>query len=167
MLGGEEFLVRQRFPTFDPALEDEEADRLLERTKRAVSVVRSFRSESGVEGELEGRVPEGVDAGVYGALARVRGTDGEAPDGTGKTSLPAGDVVVEILLSEELRRGEIERLRKEIQRVEGEVKRARGKLSNEKFVQRAPEEVVAGEREKLAVNTRLLETLGRRLDEYA
>jgi valyl-tRNA synthetase len=166
MLGGEEFLVRQRFPTFDPALEDEEADRLLERTKRAVSAVRSFRSESGVEGELEGRVPEGVDAGVFGALARVRGTDGEAPDGTGKTSLPAGDVVVEILLSEELRRGEIERLRKEIQRVEGEVNRARGKLSNENFVQRAPEEVVAGEREKLAVNTRLLETLGRRLDEY-
>ena len=64
--------------------------------------------------------------------------------------------MVEISLTEELRRGEIERLRKEISRVEGEVARAQGKLSNEKFVQRAPAEVVSGEREKLAANTRML-----------
>jgi valyl-tRNA synthetase len=75
-------------------------------------------------------------------------------------------VVVEISLTEELRRGEIERLRKEISRVEGEVVRARSKLSNENFVQRAPAEVVSGEREKLAANTRVLETLTRRLEEY-
>jgi valyl-tRNA synthetase len=75
-------------------------------------------------------------------------------------------VVVEISLTEELRRGEIERLRKEISRVESEAARARGKLSNEKFVQRAPAEVVSGEREKLDANTRILETLTRRLEEY-
>ena len=74
--------------------------------------------------------------------------------------------MVEISLTDELRRGEIERLRKEISRVEGEVARARGKLSNEKFVERAPVEVVSGEREKLSANTRVLETLTRRLEEY-
>jgi valyl-tRNA synthetase len=74
--------------------------------------------------------------------------------------------VVEISLTEELRRGEIERLRKEILRVENDVARARSKLSNENFVQRAPAEVVSGEREKLAANTRVLETLSRRLEEY-
>jgi len=70
------------------------------------------------------------------------------------------------VLSEEMRRGEIERLRKEISRVEAEVKRAESKLCNEKFVQNAPEKVVTGEREKLGVNSGMLQTLTRRLEEY-
>jgi valyl-tRNA synthetase len=65
-----------------------------------------------------------------------------------------------------MRRGEIERLRREISRAEQEVARAQSKLSNEKFVANAPARVVAGEREKLDVNSRLLETLSRRLDDY-
>ena len=81
-------------------------------------------------------------------------------------ALAAGDVVVELSLSEELRRGEIERLRKEISRVEGEVKRAEGKLANERFVERAPEDVVTAEREKLRTNGALLETLNSRLEAY-
>jgi valyl-tRNA synthetase len=164
VMGQEELLATQRFPEPDPALEDEEADRLLDRTKRAVSAVRSFRAESKVDGELEGLVPQGIDEGVFVALAGVRPV--EAPDSASRASLPAGDVVVEILLSEEMRRGEIERLRREISRAEQEVKRAESKLANEKFVQNAPEKVVAGEREKLDVNSRMLETLSRRLDEY-
>jgi valyl-tRNA synthetase len=97
-------------------------------------------------------------------LARVKPV--ESPDGANRASLPAGDVVVEILLSDEMRRGEIERLRREISRAEQEVKRSEGKLANEKFVQNAPENVVTGEREKLEVNAGMLETLTRRLEEY-
>ena len=74
--------------------------------------------------------------------------------------------MVELALSEEMRRGEIERLEKEISRVEGEVKRAEGKLSNEKFVERAPADVVSAEREKLQLNGQMLETLNRRLKGY-
>ncbi len=164
IMGEETLLATQRFPEYDPALEDEEADRLLDRTKRAVSAVRSFRAESRVEGELEGLLPEGIEEGVFVALTRVRLV--ESADGANRASLPAGDVVVEILLSDEMRRGEIERLRREISRAEQEVKRSEGKLANEKFVRNAPEKVVAGEREKLDVNARMLETLTRRLDEY-
>jgi valyl-tRNA synthetase len=71
-----------------------------------------------------------------------------------------------VALSEEFRRVETERLRREISRVESEVRRAEGKLSNEKFVRRAPGPVVAAEREKLDQNSVLLETLKQRLDEY-
>ena len=163
LLGGEGFLVHQDLPAFDPELEDAGADRTLERTRRAVSAVRSFRADSKVYGELEGRVPEGVDADVFTSLAGVRPVG--ALDGT-KTTLPAGDVVVEISLTEDLRRSEVERLKKESERVEKEIKRAEGKLSNEKFVERAPEEVVAAEREKLQANTRMLATLSERLEEY-
>ena len=163
-IGEEELLALQSFPVYDPALEDREADRLLDRTRRAVSAVRSFRAESKVEGELEGLVPPGIEEGVFAALARVR--PAASADGESRASLPAGNLVVEIVLSEEMRRGEIERLRKEISRVEVEVKRAEGKLANDKFVQNAPEKVVADEREKLDVNSGLLQTLSRRLKEY-
>jgi valyl-tRNA synthetase len=164
VLGEDELLVRLSFPEYDASLEDDEADRLLDRTKRAVSAVRSFRAESKVEGELEGRVSGDVDLEVFGSLAGVKPV--RSIDGAATATLSAGDVVVEISLTAELRRTEIERLRREISRVEDEVGRARGKLSNEKFVERAPQEVVSGEREKLAGNTRMLETLTQRLEEY-
>ena len=45
---------------------------------------------------------------------------------------------------------EISRLQDEVKKFQGEVKRANGKLGNEKFVNNAPEKVVAAEREKLA-----------------
>ena len=164
VIGEGEMLALQSFPAYDPALEDEEADRLLDRTRRAVSAVRSFRAESKVDGELEGLIPRGIEEDVFAALAGVR--PATSTNGESRASLPAGDLVVEIVLSEEMRRGEIERLRKEISRVEAEVKRAEGKLANEKFVRNAPEKVVAGEREKLAVNSGMLDTLSRRLEEY-
>ena len=164
VMGEDQMLALQSFPVYDPALEDREADRLLDRTRRAVSAVRSFRAESKVEGELEGLVPQGIEEDVFTALAGVR--PAASADGESRASLPAGDLVVEVVLSEEMRRGEVERLRKEISRVEAEVKRAESKLSNEKFVQNAPEKVVTGEREKLDVNSGMLQTLTRRLEEY-
>src|SRR5215210_404296 len=164
VLGEDELLARQKFPEHDISLEDEEADRLLDRTRRAVSAVRTFRAETKVEGALEGRVSGDVDLDVFSALSGVRLA--ESLDAEAKATLAVGDTVVEISLTEQLRRTEIERLRKEISRVEGEVARARGKLSNEKFIQRAPAAVVSGEREKLDANTRMLETLTRRLEEY-
>ena len=45
---------------------------------------------------------------------------------------------------------EIARLQGDLKKFAGEVKRAEGKLGNEKFVNNAPEAVVAEEREKLA-----------------
>lgn len=82
------------------------------------------------------------------------------------TSLTAGDVTVEVRLTEEMRQDEISRLRKEISRVEAELNRAESKLSNEKFVERAPAEVVEGEREKRRANGEMLVSLRERLEEF-
>ena len=51
------------------------------------------------------------------------------------------------------------RIDKEIERMKGEVARAEGKLSNEKFVSRAPEAVVAEERRKLEAAKEMLARL--------
>ena len=45
---------------------------------------------------------------------------------------------------------ELVRLTKEMEKLAGEMKRLNGKLSNEKFVSRAPEAVVEKEKQKLA-----------------
>ena len=164
IMGKDGPLARGEFPAYDPSLEDVGADALLGSTKRAVSAVRSFRAESKVEGPLEGRVTGEVDPAVFGSLAGVEVVDEVGSEAS--ATLPAGDVIVELALSEELRRGEIERLRKEISRVEGEVKRAEGKLANERFVERAPADVVSAEREKLRTNGAMLQTLNARLEGY-
>lgn len=54
---------------------------------------------------------------------------------------------------------ELARLTKEIEKLNGEVKRIEGKLSNEAFVAKAPEQVIAKEREKMAEYAEGLEKL--------
>ena len=59
---------------------------------------------------------------------------------------------------------EKERLAKEKGRLEGEIKRLKGKLSNDKFVSKAPENVVASEREKLANYEEMISKVISRLE---
>ncbi len=60
---------------------------------------------------------------------------------------------------------ELVRLGKELENVQGEIKRANGKLNNEKFISKAPEKVVAEEREKLEKYTGMLAKLESRIAE--
>jgi len=60
---------------------------------------------------------------------------------------------------------ELARLEKELARVHGEIKRGEGMLGNEKFVARAPENVVAAERAKLEDNRALAQNLATRIDD--
>jgi len=59
------------------------------------------------------------------------------------------EVILEVATSIDIEK-EKERLRKEIERLERNIKSSQGKLSNEKFVQNAPAEIVQYEKEKLA-----------------
>ncbi len=59
---------------------------------------------------------------------------------------------------------EIERLEKEKEKLEGELKRVRGKLSNEGFVNKAPEAVVEDERQKQIKYENMMEKVMERLN---
>ncbi|HPB79350.1 MAG TPA: hypothetical protein PK516_03715, partial [Sedimentibacter sp.] len=60
---------------------------------------------------------------------------------------------------------EIERLEKEKIRLEGELKRVNDKLNNERFMSKAPENVVNEEKEKLQKYQMMMEKVLERLEQ--
>ncbi|MBR3842027.1 MAG: valine--tRNA ligase [Christensenellaceae bacterium] len=61
---------------------------------------------------------------------------------------------------------ELARLGKEKEKLISEIQRGEGKLSNERFVSKAPEKVVAEEKSKLAANREMLEKLEARIADF-
>ena len=114
---------------------------------------------------------EGADA-YLGRLAGVEHTEITAQKGQEKPSdvhivFNGGEAYIPLASLVDIPK-EKERLAKEIERVKAEINRAQGKLSNERFVSKAPEAVVAEERKKLAVAedmlTKLLERQNALMD---
>jgi valyl-tRNA synthetase len=139
--------------TSQTATRDAEAEGALGRVIEAVQGLRAWRDSADVRpGAL---LPARLRAGGYeetaahvAAQARLElGADGGDP----VTSVPVPGGVVEILPSPEVDLDAAERKRAaERRRLESEISRAQGKLSNARFVEKAPPDVVAAEREKLA-----------------
>jgi valyl-tRNA synthetase len=144
------------YPIPDPSRADEEASRFVGQLKELVDACRQLRAElnvspaqklpligSGDEHELERYAP------YIKALARISEVT--------CSELPASDAPVAIVGNFKLmlelsidKDAERERLSKELARLENEIEKARTKLANPKFLEKAPSEVVAQERERLA-----------------
>ncbi|HHQ6603453.1 TPA: valine--tRNA ligase [Serratia fonticola] len=157
-------IMLQPFPAFDAALEDQQALNDLEWIKQAIIAVRNIRAEMNIapskqlevllrnaNGGAQRRVQE--NQSFIERLARLSSI----------TLLPAGEKgpvsVTKLVDGAELlipmagfidKDAEIARLSKEMGKLDGEIASIEGKLSNEGFVARAPEAVVAKERERLA-----------------
>ncbi len=165
-------LMIAQWPTDRPEADDEAAERAIGEAQELVTQIRSLRKEYGVPegkgvtveltsvGELLAGVLE-VRGEALGRLARV---DAFVLDG-GHAGVGASAVLrsgTEVFLPLEglidLDR-ERERLSEEIGRLEGQMKSVKSKLENEKFVERAPADVVQRERDKADTYGEQLEKL--------
>jgi valyl-tRNA synthetase len=147
-------LVVSAFPTAEPADLDSEAEREVEAAIELTRSLRRWRELAGVApgATLNGRIGARPHE-LVGRLARFDfdGDGGEAIASIGE---------VDVLSSPELDAGAVEqRLSERRTTLRAEVERAERKLANDRFVAKAPEDVVAAEREKLAAYRAELEEL--------
>jgi valyl-tRNA synthetase len=155
--GSAEMLAVHSFPEADKELVDPEAEAEVEAQIELTRQLRRWRDLAGVAagGVLPARVADGEPPHeLVGRLARL-----EFDGGGGEPLAAVGPV--EILASEEI---DAEQARRRIEerreQLRAEVERGERKLANEGFVAKAPEEVVAEEREKLEGYRAELEELG-------
>jgi valyl-tRNA synthetase len=163
-------LAAADWPQPDDSLIDEEAEAALGRVIEVVSDLRRYRDEVGAKASVA--IParlaaDGYDAATAEQIARLsrfeldaRGDTGGG-DGDVFATLPIPGGAVQVLRSEAFDPAAAEqRLAARRDQLRGEIERGEKKLANERFVEGAPAEVVAEEREKLEGYRHALERLG-------
>ncbi len=163
-------LAAADWPQPDDSLIDEEAEAALGRVIEVVSDLRRYRDEVGAKASVA--IParlaaEGYDAATAEQIARLSRFELDGGDTHAGTrgdvfaTLPIPGGAVQVLRSEAFDPAAAEqRLVARREQLRGELERGEKKLSNERFVERAPAEVVAEEREKLEGYRHALERLG-------
>jgi valyl-tRNA synthetase len=150
------------YPVAQPERIDPTADAWVARLKDLVGACRNLRGEMGVSpaermpmitfGDADFIRSAAPVLQALGKLSEVRVLEDEAAFAAATEMAPVA-VQGEARLALEVKidvAAERERLGKEVKRLEGEIAKAHGKLGNESFVARAPEAVVAQERQRLA-----------------
>ena len=160
--GAGDFLMLEPWPVADPAWADREAKGAMEAVMDVIRAVRARRAERNVPPSKRAQLTIVTPAqGVFQAgqahlqrLAWCSGVtvqDGDLADTTGMVCdvTPLAKVYLPLaqLVDVDKERG---RIRKELERTQGERRGLEGKLSNPGFLNKAPQAVVAGERERAA-----------------
>jgi valyl-tRNA synthetase len=145
------------YPRFEPAKIDEAAERQAGTLKDLVNACRNLRGEMDIP--PGSRVPlfaEGDAAALAPHFPYLRFL-ARLADTAVVDALPDADAPVQVVGNARLMlhvevdvAAEVARLGKEAARLRGEIAKAEGKLGNASFVDRAPANVVAQERERLA-----------------
>ncbi len=161
----EESIMISKWPEFDAAWENKDAENKAEMMKNLIRGIRNIRTEMNVAPSRKAQVYiVADDTKICDSLKELVGTyqhmisASEVFVQMDKTGIDENAVSVVIdkatvympladLIDFEK---EKERLAKEQKRLEGELKRVHGMLNNEKFMSKAPEAKIAEEKEKLA-----------------
>ncbi|KLU14182.1 MULTISPECIES: valine--tRNA ligase [Xenorhabdus] len=166
-------IMLQPFPEFDQAKADELALNDLEWIKEAIIAVRNIRAEMNIapskplevllrdaNDDAQRRVAENLN--FLQAMGRLSSVTvlaaGEAAPVSVTKLINGAEVLIPMagLINKD---AELARLDKEIEKLDKEISSIESKLANEGFVSRAPEAVVAKERERLATNNAAKEKL--------
>ncbi len=155
-----ESIVISKFPEYDPALEFEAEEKAMTLVMDAISAIRNRRAEMNVPPSKKAKtiiVTERTDIFEKGkAFFEKLASASEVEVRTDKAGIDKNAVNIVVAEAEiylpmsELvdKEKELARLNDEKKKLEGEIKRVEGKLSNPKFVEKAPEKVVNEERAK-------------------
>ncbi len=177
--GAEETIMRAAWPQYDAALEFPREAATMEGVMDLIRSIRNVRAEMNVPPAK--RVSMTLVAHADDAAAmeeaspyvmRLAGAD-RIHVQLNKAGVPENAVSVVGQLAEAFIPltdlvdidKEIERMKKEISKTEGDIARAEGKLNNAGFVAKAPERVIAEERQKLENAKTLLQKQQARLEE--
>ena len=156
-------IMSQPFPKFDSALMDTTALNDLEWVKEFIVGIRNIRGEMDISpnkplnvllknlNDEDSRRLESNSAFLQ-ALAKIESFDVLADDATAPASATALVGTMEILIPMAGlidKDAELTRISKALEKIGKDLARTSGKLSNERFVSKAPADVIAKEREKL------------------
>ncbi len=165
------YLIRSSWPEYDEGKKFEAEVRNIETAMEAIRAIRNIRAEKEVAPSKKLRamlvVSENAKERTSAAAKYIMnlGNLSELTFVEDKNQIPADSLSavidgVEIFIPlDDLvdYKEEFDRLTKEQKKLESEVARAKGKLSNQGFVAKAPEAVIASEKEKLAKYEEMLE----------
>ena len=163
-------IMRQPYPQPQPERIDAKAEAQMTLLKEMVNACRSLRGEMNLSPAQKVPLVAVGDAATISSFAPYLQALARLESVAAAAELPPGDAPVQIvgefrlMLKIEIDVGaERERLAKELARVETERARAEAKLALPSFVERAPAQVVAQERERLAGFAALIEKLSAQL----
>ncbi|CAH0417304.1 valine--tRNA ligase [Periweissella fabaria] len=159
-----ESLVVAAYPTYDETLANPVAEKQFQSLVDLITAVRNIRSEANAamstpidlliktnDADLQTIFNENAD--YINRFAHPKdmqiGADVVAPKLAMTQVITGAEIYVPLAELIDIK-DEIARLEGEVKKLQGEVKRGEGKLGNERFVNNAPEDVVAEERQKLA-----------------
>jgi len=173
----ETMLVTAAWPDYPVDLGDREADAEIDWLIRLVSEVRSVRAQMNVPAGakiplvLRGASDATIDRmsrnkDMIERLARLKDISAGDASPAGSIQTVVDEATLFLPLADVIDLGaESARLAKEIKKIEGEIKKIDGKLGNEKFLAKAPEDVIAEQRDRKAdaeqTRAKLADALGR------
>ena len=169
--GDESILMVSRWPEYDEALNFPAEEASIDAVMDVIRAIRARRAEMNVPPSKKAEVllvtatPEIYQQGLHflqrlAYASEVRFADAAPADAAGQVSVVTHNATAYMPLSELVDlAAERERVAKELEKARNGLRITEGKLSNEKFVAHAPENVVNAEREKVAKYRELIAKL--------
>jgi valyl-tRNA synthetase len=167
-------IMLEAYPQTQPKKIDENAEAWVAQLKACVDACRSLRGEMGISPSSKVPLIAAGDMAMLSsyapylkALAKLEEVQitAELPEADAPVML-AGDYRLMLKVEMDVA-AEKERLGKEVSRLQAEIAKANAKLNNENFVARAPVEVVAQEKTRVAEFTANVEKLKVQLAKFA
>jgi len=173
----EQFIMTSRWPEYRADLAFPEEEAAMEAVMDTIKAIRARRAEMNVPPSRKAEVlivtatPDVYAQGRHfiqrlAYASEVKFADAAPADVSGMVTAVTHNATAYLPLSELVDiAAELERIRKEIEKAQNGLRGVEQKLSNEKFVSRAPEAVVNAEREKAAKYKELIAKLEESDDE--